>query len=106
MDQPVLDSLARFCAEQRQAFTPEAWRRRGGADGRTIAVVAKYLSMTSWYGHEDELMHIASEIDPAVSDDAGFNMESQAIGFDLQHFSASVRYRLALHKVGKTTEPS
>jgi hypothetical protein len=99
MDQPVLDSLASFCAEQRQAFEANAWLTRRDADKRTLAVIAKYLSMTSWYGHEDELMNIASEIHPAVSDETGFHQESQAIGFDLKHFSSRVRYRIALSKV-------
>ncbi len=100
MDQPVLDSLARFCAAQREDFVASAWLTSSNTDKRTLAVVAKYLSMTSWYGHEDELMNIASEIHPAVSDDQGFNLESQAIGFDLTHFSSKVRYSIALTKMG------
>jgi hypothetical protein len=99
MEQPVLDSLASFCAEQRQTFESSAWLTHGDADRRTLAVIAKYLSMTSWYGHEDELVNIASEIHPAIADEAGFHLESQAIGFDLKHFSSRVRYRIALSKV-------
>jgi len=95
-----MDSLARFCAEQRQQFVAHAWLTSADTDKRTLAVVAKYLSMTSWYGHEDELLNIAAEIHPAVSDDEGFNVESQAIGFDLTHFSSKVRYSIALSKVG------
>lgn len=101
MNQPTLDSLARFCADQRQAFESDAWLNRSDADRRTIAVVAKYLSMTSWYGHEDELVSIATEIDPEVSNDIGFDGEATAIGFDLTHFSATVRYRIALQRAGQ-----
>jgi hypothetical protein len=101
MNPPALDSLARFCADQSLAFESNAWRNCGDADRETIAVVAKYLSMTSWYGHEDELLNIASEIDPEVSDETRFDDKALAVGFDLIHFSATVRYRLALHRVGQ-----
>jgi hypothetical protein len=102
MNQPALDSLARFCADQRQSFESKAWLKCSDADRRTIAIVAKYLSMTSWYGHEDELVNIASEIDPEVSNDFGFDGEAKAIGFDLMHFSTTVRYRIALQRTGQS----
>ncbi len=101
MNQPALDSLARFCADQRQAFHTDAWLKCSDADRRTIAIVAKYLSMTSWYGHEEELVNIASEIDPDVSNDIGFDGEAKDIGFDLTHFSTKVRYRIALQRTGQ-----
>jgi hypothetical protein len=102
MNQPALDSLARFCADQRQSFESNAWLNCSDADRRTIAIVAKYLSMTSWYGHEDELVNIAAEIDPEVSNDFGFDGEAKAIGFDLMHFSTTVRYRIALQRTGQS----
>ena len=101
MDQPALDSLASFCAEQRKAFAADAWLSHDAADRRTLAVVAKYLSMTSWYGHEDELTNIASEIDPGVGGDDGFDVEAQAVGFDIKHFSTRLRYRIALNRVAE-----
>jgi hypothetical protein len=101
MNPPALDSLARFCADQRLAFESDAWRNCSDADRGTIAVVAKYLSMTSWYGHETELLNIAAEIDPEVSDETHFDGKAQAVGFDLMHFSATVRYRMALQRVGQ-----
>jgi hypothetical protein len=102
MNQLTLDSLARFCADQRQAFVSDAWLNCSDADRRTIAIIAKYLSMTSWYGHEDELVSIASEIDPEVPDDIGFDGDAKAIGFDLTHFSTTVRYRIALQRTGQS----
>lgn len=101
MNQRTLDSLARFCVDQRQAFESHAWLNCNDADRRTIAIVAKYLSMTSWYGHEDELVNIASVIDPELSNDIAFDDEASAIGFDLTHFSTTVRYHIALQRTGQ-----
>ena len=97
MDQQALDSIAQFCAEQQRSFDPEAWMGRTAIDGKGIAVVAKYLSMTSWYGHEAELEGIAARI----ADLGGFHREVQAIGLDLTRLSARLRHDIALrHRTG------
>ena len=99
MSHPAIDTLARFCADQRQAFESNAWLNCEDADRRTIAVVAKYLSCTSWYGHEDELDNIATVIYPNLPDYVAIGVEAEEIGFDLTRFSANLRYRLALQRV-------
>jgi len=101
MDEPTFDSLAQFCADQFNQFEAEAWLDRSSADGKVRAVVAKYLSMTSWYGHEAELERIAAHTDSALANMAGFHREAQAIGLDLGSFSALVRRRIALRQRGK-----
>jgi hypothetical protein len=102
MSHPAIDTLARFCADQRQAFESNAWLNCEDADRRTIAVVAKYLSCTSWYGHEDELDNIATVIDPNLPDDLAIGVEAEELGFDLTRFSANLRYRIALQRVQQT----
>ncbi|OIQ90699.1 hypothetical protein GALL_274290 [mine drainage metagenome] len=97
MDKLALDALARFCAEQQRRFDPEAWIGRTAIDGKGIAVVAKYLSMTSWYGHEEQLEGIAADI----SDLAGFQRELQAAGLDLTKLSAKLRHSIALGQRNK-----
>ena len=101
MDRRALDSIAQFCAEQQRSFDPAAWNYRKAIDGEGIAVVAKYLSMTSWYGHEEALDGIAGGRDAGVSDLAGFHREVQAIGLDLTRLSVRLRHRIALQQRSK-----
>lgn len=95
MNTQAYESIAQFCVQQHVRFDPAAWRRRAAADRKLVAVAAKYLSMTSWYGHEDELEAIAIDIDTAVADDTEFHRELGSIGFDLALFSATVRCGIA-----------
>ena len=98
MNTQAYESIAQFCVEQYDKFDPQAWKRRSVADRKLIAVAAKYLSMTSWFGYESELEQIADEIDAALADSAEFNRELAAIGLDLALFSASVRCGIAAKK--------
>lgn len=95
MDHRGTDSLVQFCIHQRFVFDAGAWRRRGAADGKVIALTAKYLSMTSWFGREDELERIARELDAAVVGASEFQREVRAIGLDLGYISARVRFGIA-----------
>ena len=99
VDQRTLDSLARFCADQRRAFDARAWLGQATVDGRVMAVAAKFLSMTSWYGHEEELTNICEQLHAGVATREWFDREAEAIGFDLSHFSATTRYRVALWQI-------
>jgi len=91
----TLEPLVRFCAEQVRTFDPDAWRSSDSLDRGTLAVAAKYLSMTSWYGHEAMLESIAEELRPGISSAQKFQRETLATGFDLSYFSVAVRYRIA-----------
>ena len=95
MNSQAYESIAQFCVEQHGRFDPQAWRRRSVADRKLVAVAAKYLSMTSWFGHGDELERIAVGIDANLADHAEFNRELGSIGLDLALFSASVRCGIA-----------
>ncbi len=99
MNTQAYESIAQFCVEQYGKFDPQAWKRRGAADRRLIAVAAKYLSMTSWFGHEAHLERIAVETDAALADSAEFNRELELIGLDLALFSSSVRFGIASRKI-------
>jgi len=98
MNTQAYESIAQFCVEQHGRFDPQAWKRRGAADRKLVAVAAKYLSMTSWFGHEEQLEQIAVDIDSALADDTQFNRELGSIGFDLALFSASVRCGIAARR--------
>ncbi|HEX8987283.1 MAG TPA: hypothetical protein VF816_04935 [Rhodocyclaceae bacterium] len=90
-----MDSLVRFCVEQRQAFDASAWRAKLEEVGEPVALAAKYLSMTSWYGHEAELERIGAAAQALVGHSNGLHLESQAMDFDLHAFSLRVRLGLA-----------
>jgi hypothetical protein len=93
-ESPVNESLAQFCIAQRDAFNRDDWYARFNVDRKAVALAAKYLSMTSWYGHDEELERIALATD-AFDNNHGLHRESRAIGFDLAHFSYTVRSGIA-----------
>ena len=94
----TIDCLVEFCIEQRDAFVPCDWIARDDIDSETLSLAAKYLSMTSWYGYQEELGQIAEQGQPCLVDSLGLHREAQAIGFDLPYFSAKLRSGIALSK--------
>jgi hypothetical protein len=106
MDKTLIQTLAMFCADQHEAFQAGAWlaRHTGSSvvDRVAIAVVAKYLSMTSWYGHAVELEAIAAELHPPLKTAGGFDRVAQACEFDPGRFSVALRYRLAIRQIERS----
>lgn len=99
MDKSQIQVLAHFCVEQNEHFNPHDWLQFGEVDEQTVALVAKYLSMTSWYGHEDDLAAIADRLYDFTDDSAALYCESRMMGFDLPYFSSAVRFGIArLHE--------
>ena len=97
--QAAAQSLAQFCIAQRSAFDSRQWLARKHIDGKAVALAAKYLSMTSWYGHEAELERIAVAIFArGVGEEALFS-ESKSQDFDLPNFSTTVRLGVAQLRV-------
>jgi hypothetical protein len=105
MDRQATESLARFCIEQRNALDPDDWYQRSETDGKVVALAAKFLSMTSWYGHDDELVEIATKIHPALDGSSSLYCEAQAMAFDWPHFSTTVRIGIALQQVQRAAAP-
>jgi len=103
MDRHATESLAQFCIAQRNAFDADGWHLRFDIDGEAVALAAKYLSMTSWYGHEEELERIAATIHLPAESSLGLYRESRAIGFDLPYFSATVRIGITQARVDHET---
>lgn len=97
MDRQAIDRLARFCASQSGRFDIQAWLGFSEADTKAVGLAARYLSMTSWYGYEDDLAEIAGKlgVDADVSDSIGLYLEARTLGFDLSYFSAAVRLGIA-----------
>ncbi len=91
----ILDSLVQFCIGQRCAFDAAAWLEKFEELGEPVALAAKYLSMTSWYGHEGELERVAASTHAFADNSNGLHVESQALGFDLHSFSVKLRLGLA-----------
>jgi hypothetical protein len=87
-------ALAQFCADQYYAFDPRAWQRRSRYDHHASSMAAMVLSMTDWYGHEDELERIAAEAGDTSGASEAFRRAEQD-RFDADQFSAMVRSEIA-----------
>lgn len=98
MDEPAFQSLTQFCADQFSTFDSDAWVGKCPIDRQAIAVTAKYLSMTSWYGHADELEGIAVGTSVPILNVSQLHRETQAIGLDLKTLSARLRHKIALRQ--------
>ena len=99
MNQQESEALAQFCADQYYAFDARAWHRRSQYDRHASTVAAMYLSMTSWYGHENELERVAAQA--LALHASGEDFRSSAPGsFDSARFSAMVRSEIAARQTG------
>ena len=89
------DTLAKFCIEQSLAFDAHDWLLLTEFDERKVGLAAKYLSMTSWYGHEEDLEAIAGYAHIFDSDTNTMGLggvtEPWQAEFDLLRFSTAVR---------------
>ena len=94
-------ALAQFCADQYYAFDPGAWHRRSRYDRNASTVAAMYLSMTSWYGHEDELGRIAADSLALHPGGEEFQRSAQANPFNPELFSKMVRSEIAARQLGR-----
>ena len=94
MDRQSLKALAEFCVEQHEAFNAPAWTDRNGVDASNLAGAAEYLSLTSWYGHEDALASVASKLRAGVARQA-----APDDGIPLSDFSVMTRYLIALRRI-------
>ena len=93
MRRQTLDGLAVFCAVQRSCFDPEDWMRRSTSDdGKRVAFAAHYLSMTDWYGHEEELEAITEKVYPGIVNSETYWQEMQAIDLALAQLSSAIRF--------------
>jgi len=95
MDRRTTDMLAKFCIDQSCCFNSPDWLFLDGIDPKAVALAAKYLSMTSWYGHEEALAEIVERIHALDDDSAGLYRESRLLDFDLPYFSSVVRLGIA-----------
>ena len=103
MDKPTLEALTQFCVDQHLNFDSQAWHNSDHIDRRRFAVVARYLSMTSWYGLETELEAIAEVLLPGISARHRFNSELPALAIDISYLSATVRYRIAMRRIAESS---
>lgn len=99
MDRRTTDALAKFCIEQHGCFSPHDWLFLDDIDEKAVALAAKYLSMTSWYGREDALEEIAERIHAFEGNSTGLYRESRLLDFDLPYFSSAVRAGIARARI-------
>lgn len=70
-----------------------------------LAVTARYLSLTSWYGLETELEAIAEGLLPGISVRQRFGSELHGLALDIPYLSATIRYRIALRRLAEQPAP-
>jgi hypothetical protein len=104
MDKLALESLTQFCVDQHFHFDAQAWYS-GERNERMIAVTARYLSMTSWYGMETELEAIAEALLPGISARQRLGNELHALALDIPYLSATIRYRIAKRRIAEASAP-
>ena len=99
MNRQELDVLTSFCAAQRDHFLADDWTSRelSAVDGRMLALVAKYLSMTSWFGHEEELAGIAELMYPGFAMESAFADLVCEMDVDFADISTTLRLWPAVH---------
>lgn len=99
MKRQELNALTSFCAAQRDHFLMDDWtaRKAEALDDRVLAFMAKYLSMTSWFGHEDELASVAEAIYPGISAEDAFARLQCELDLDLADMSTTLRLWNAVH---------
>lgn len=99
MDRRTTDALAKFCIDQHCCFNSHDWLFLDDIDKKAVALAAKYLSMTSWFGHEDALEEIAERIHAFERNSTGLYRESRLLDFDLPYFSSAVRAGIARARI-------
>jgi len=94
-------ALAQFCADQYYAFDARAWQRRSRYDRNASTVAAMYLSMTTWYGHEEELERIAADARALYASGEVFQRTAQTSAFNPESFSKLVRSEIAARQAAR-----
>ena len=96
------ERLIEFCTHQYAAFDVRRWLAARRSDREALAVAAKFLSMTSWYGFQEQLADIAERLDPRVATPEGFEHEAAAMGFLLGDFALAIRSRIHAPAAART----
>ncbi len=84
--------LLDFCVRQRAHFNPADWHHSTVSERQRLALVARLLAGTRWYGHRDSLADVAADLDPRGADDVVARV--QALDFDCPRFVHMLEARL------------
>jgi hypothetical protein len=108
MDKALMQSLAQFCADQHELFDRDAWLAKGSREPSgyriALAVVAKHLSTTIWFGHAEDLEAVAAWLHPPLAEPGEFEGAASECDFDGGRFSGALRYRLARRQVERAVQ--
>ena len=108
MDKPLIQSLSTFCADQHELFDRDAWIAKGSRESagyrQALAVVAKYLSTTIWYGHAEDLDAVATGLHPPLAEPGEFERVAKESAFDAGRFSGALRYQVARRQMQRAVQ--
>ena len=97
MKRDNFEYLVKFCATQYQVFDALSWVQSPLVDAKLLAVAARFLSMTYWFGHDEVLCQVARTLDPSVIEPNNFVKEASAIGFEFGRFSSALKMEISHH---------
>jgi hypothetical protein len=97
MTRNEFDVLIKFCAEQHNSFNESSWISVPNVNRELLAVSAKFLSVSHWFGHEDELTKLAEKIDGNMISMDYFTKQAVLLGFEFGKFSSSLKVEVLKH---------
>jgi len=84
--------LLDFCVRQRTEFDAADWQPHSERERQRLALVARLLAGTRWYGHRASLARVAADLDPWGADEVVARI--QALDFDCPRFVHMLEARL------------
>lgn len=97
--------LLALCVEQCKQFDADAWLSVQGVPKEAVALVAKFLAGTSWYGHQDVLLAVAMKLNPQISEKDVFLNSIKKFRFPLYRFAPELRRRLDQSGMRQSNQP-
>ena len=97
--------LLALCVEQCKQFDADAWLSVQGVPMEAVALVAKFLAGTSWYGHQKALLAVAMKLNPQISEKDTFQNSIKKFRFPLYRFAPALRQRLDQSGMRQSNRP-
>lgn len=94
-DREMEERLLVFYGKQQKHIDKEAWQQVPGIPPEVLAITAKFLASTDWYGHKNCLSAIAQELKPGIAQKKTFLSLIKKYHIPFYRFSPALRQRLS-----------
>jgi hypothetical protein len=92
MDRVAESKLLEFCAQQKGTFDASAWFAVSVDEKNRLALVAMLLASVPWYGHRQNLLRLAQELNRQAYFDTPALVKS--LDFDCSRFVHMLQAKL------------